>query len=151
MSQANKDLAERFHMDIFVAGRLEAADEILSADFTAHPPVHPDFARGPNGVKLWANTLRSAIPDMAISHSHVTAEGDLVTVRWESSGTHNGALMGVPPSGNFVRTSGIDLFRIADGRIAELWQEWDSLGFMQQIGAFGSAAAADAPTPIPAS
>jgi steroid delta-isomerase-like uncharacterized protein len=135
MSQSNKQLAERFHDDIFVAGRLDVADEIISQDFVAHGPVPPDFASGPAGVKRWATSLRGGFPnDLWIKHHQIIAEGDLVVVRWQSGGTHNGEMMGVPATGKATNVTGVDVFRIADGKIAELWQEWNVMEFMQQLG-----------------
>ncbi len=56
-------------------------------------------------------------------------------VRWSMTGTHGGELMGVPPTGRPIEVTGFDLFRIEERKIAELWQNWDQLGLMQQIGA----------------
>jgi predicted ester cyclase len=52
-------------------------------------------------------------------------------VRW----THEGELMGVPPSGNRVEFMETHISRIADGKIVERWGQWDAIGMMQQIGA----------------
>ncbi len=79
-------------------------------------------------------TPRAFPNDLWIKHHQITAEGDLVTIRWESGGTHAGELMGIPATGKSTRVTGLDLFRISNGRIAELWQEWNVLDFMQQLG-----------------
>ena len=79
--------------------------------------------------------MQRGVPDIWVKRYETITEGDLVVIRWECGGTHTGNLMGVPASGNEVRVTGIDLFRIEDGQIAELWQEQDVLGMMQQIGA----------------
>ncbi len=139
MSDFNKQLAERFHNDIFLAGRLEVADEILSPSFVAHGPVPPEFATGPAGVKQWAQSLRGGCPDdLWITHHQIIAEGDLVMVRWQSGGTQTGEMLGIPPTGKTTNVTGVDLFRIADGKITELWQEWDVMQYMQQLGVIPS-------------
>ncbi|MEE8187084.1 MAG: ester cyclase [Nitrososphaerales archaeon] len=136
MLEQNRALADRFHMDIFLQGKLDVADEILSSDFVAHAPAPPDFTEGPEGVKRWSIALRTGFPDdMWIKHHETIAEGDLVMIRWEGGGTHTGDLMGIPASGNTVAFTGFDLFRIEGGKIVEMWQEQDVLGMMQQIGA----------------
>ncbi|MFC1583759.1 ester cyclase [Candidatus Neomarinimicrobiota bacterium] len=136
MLEQNKILADRFHTDIIVGGNLDVADEIISSDFVAHAPLPPEFTKGPEGVKLWATAYRTGMPnDLSVKHFETIAEGDLVMIRFEGGGTHEGVLMGVPPSGNYVTVTGIDLFRIEDGKIVEMWQELDVLGMMQQIGA----------------
>ena len=55
-------------------------------------------------------------------------------IRWAATGTQEGELMGIPPTGRQVTLTGFDLFRIEGGRIVEMWQEADQLGMMQQLG-----------------
>ena len=139
MSERNKQLAERFHTDIFKAGKLEVAEEILAPDFTIHAPGYPpEWTRGPEGTKQLAQAIRSGLPDLGITHDDVIAEGDRVMIRWTSTGTHNGEMMGVPATGKQVTLTGFDLFRVEGEKLAELWQNWDQLGLMQQIGAIPS-------------
>lgn len=136
MSDENKRLADRFHMDIFQAGRLEVADEILSPDFMIHAPGYPpEWSRGTEGTKQLATAIIEGIPDRRITHDETIAEGDKVMIRWTMTGTHSGELMGVPPTGRPIEVTGFDLFRIEDGKLTELWQNWDQLRLMQQIGA----------------
>ena len=65
----------------------------------------------------------------------VTHEGKKVVLRFTFRGTHQGEFMGVAPTGKQVTMAGIDIFRIADGKIAELWNQEDVLGMLRQIGA----------------
>jgi predicted ester cyclase len=62
------------------------------------------------------------------------AEGDKVTMRYGWRATHQGELMGIPATGKQVTTSGISILRVADGKIAEQWDNFDNLGMLQQIG-----------------
>lgn len=135
-ADAKKTLADRFHMDIFQRGDLACADEILTRDFRLNGPGYPpEWCRGPEGTRLLAQAIITALPDRRIMHDETICEGDLVCIRWSMSGTHAGDLMGVPPTGRKVQVTGFDLFRIQGDRIAECWQNWDQLGLMQQIGA----------------
>lgn len=56
-------------------------------------------------------------------------------IRWTASGTHKGDLLGVLATGRPIKITGIDIFRVQDGKLAELWQNWDQLQMLQQIGA----------------
>jgi len=135
LSEHNKALAERWHMDIFQGGNLDAADEILTSEFTWHGSLGPgEDQHGPQAVKQVASQLISAFPDRTISHEDVITEGDRVLIRWVMVGTHQGELMGIPPTGRRVALTGFDLFRIEDAKIAEMWQEADQFGLMQQLG-----------------
>jgi steroid delta-isomerase-like uncharacterized protein len=135
LSEENKALAHRFHMDIFQQGNLAAVYQIIGPDFVWHAPATPpEWVQGPEGVRRAAADLRTAYPDLNFTHEDTLAEGDRVMIRWIMRGTHNGPLMGIPATGKPVTVAGIDVFRIADGQIVELWQNFDQLGMLQQIG-----------------
>ena len=131
----NTDLAHRFYADVMVGGDLNALDEILTPNFVDHEEGPPGTPDGIDGVKAFVTMFREAFPDMQMSIEDVMEDGDRVAVRATMTGTHDGELMGVPPSGNRVRLEMIDIVRIEDGRCAEHWGAADNLSLMQQIGA----------------
>lgn len=131
----NTDLAHRFYADVMVGGDLNALDEILTPGFVDHEEGPPGTPDGIDGVKAFVSMFREAFPDMQVSIEDVMEDGDRVAVRATMTGTHDGELMGVPPSGNRVRLEMIDIVRIEDGRVAEHWGAADNLSLMQQIGA----------------
>jgi predicted ester cyclase len=65
----------------------------------------------------------------------LVAEGDLVVGRWTTQGTHTGEWAGVPPTGKRATFAGVNIFRIANGKVVELWNHRDDLGLMEQLGA----------------
>jgi predicted ester cyclase len=97
---------------------------------------------GPAGVKLIIQGYKSAFPDLHVTVDQQLAEGDLVTTRWTATGTHQGELMGVAPTGKQATVTGILIDRFEGDRIAESWEVWDALGLMQQLGAVATPAAA---------
>ena len=131
----NTDLAHRFYADVMVGGDLNALDEILTPNFVDHEEGPPGTPDGIDGVKAFVTMFREAFPDMQVSIEDVMEDDDRVAVRATMTGTHDGELMGVPPSGNRVRLEMIDIVRIEDGRCAEHWGAADNLSLMQQIGA----------------
>jgi predicted ester cyclase len=96
----------------------------------------PSFAES---TKQGNQSIRIAFPDHTNTIEDMIAEGDKVAVRWTLRGTHQGVLKGplgpIPPTGNQVAVTGIHIFRIADGKITERWEEADMLGALQQLGA----------------
>ena len=138
MSEENKALARRFLEEAFNKGNLGVADEIVASDYVLHDPAIPEEVSGPEGVKQFVQMYRSAFPDTQITVEEQIAEGDEVVTRWTGWGTHQGELMGIPPSGNQVEVPGITISRISGGKIAEDWTNYDTLGLMQQIGAVPS-------------
>ncbi|HET7284210.1 MAG TPA: ester cyclase [Nitrososphaeraceae archaeon] len=128
--EINEALALRYHNDIFQKGNLEVADEILSSDFVIHNPVLPkELSKGPEGTKKYASAVIAAVPDRKIVHDDVFAKGDKVLIRWTNSGTNTGPLFGNPPTGKPYVVTGFDLFRISNGKIMEMWQQYNFAGW----------------------
>jgi steroid delta-isomerase-like uncharacterized protein len=71
----------------------------------------------------------------------MVAEGDKLAVRWTVQGTHRRELLGIPSTGKHVRFSGISIYRLAEGKIAEQWEQWDRLPLLQQLGVLPTPAA----------
>jgi steroid delta-isomerase-like uncharacterized protein len=122
----NEALALRYHNEIFQKGKLEVADEILSSDFVIHNPVLPKAVRnGPEGTKKYASVIITAVPDRKLEHHDILSKGDKVMIRWTNSGTNTGPFFGNPPTGKRYVATGFDLFRISNGKIKELWQQYN--------------------------
>ncbi len=62
------------------------------------------------------------------------ADGDKVVARVTSRGTHRGAFRGIPPTGKPITVRGINIFRIANGKMVEHWGLTDRLDALQQLG-----------------
>jgi steroid delta-isomerase-like uncharacterized protein len=135
MSEENKEKARRFLQETLNEGNLGVVDEIVASDYVLHDPAIPEEIRGPEGIKGFVQMYRSAYPDTDITVEDQIAEGDDVVTRWTARGTHQGELMGIPPSGNRVEVTGITVDRFSGGKFVESWTSYDALGMMQQIGA----------------
>jgi len=132
VSEQNKALARRWFEDLFSRGDLDAANEILRADFIDHL-THED-ERGLEELKHYVTIYRAAFPDIQDTIEDIVAEGDKVVIRWMSRGTHQGEFMGIPPTGRRVTFTGMRLFRIAENKIAESWVNIDERGLQDQLG-----------------
>jgi predicted SnoaL-like aldol condensation-catalyzing enzyme len=122
----NEALAKRYHEDIYQKGNLEVADEILSSDFVLHNPTLPEELRnGPEGAKKYASAIITAVPNRKLVQDDIFAKDDKVLIRWTNSGTNTGSLFGDPPTGKPYIATGFDLFRISNGKIAEMWQQYN--------------------------
>lgn len=142
MPEANKAISRRVVEEIFNGGRLEVADELVTRDFVGHDPALPEPLLGPAGLKAQAAGYRSAFPDLRITIEDEIAEGDRVVTRWIARGTHEAELFGIPATGKQTTATGITIDRIVDGRIAEQWNNWDTFGLLQQLGAIPALAQA---------
>jgi steroid delta-isomerase-like uncharacterized protein len=136
---ANKRASRRIIEEIFGAGNFDLADEILREDAIGHDPALPEPVKGPAGLKESASGYRSAFPDLAIEIDEIFSDDDLVAVRWTATGTHKGDLFGIAATGKQATVTGITIDKYEDGKLAESWTNWDTLGLLQQIGAVPSA------------
>jgi len=108
--------------------------ETWNPDFVAHTPVEPNNPLvGTEANRQAVIAYLTAFPDMHLVNEEVFAEGDKVVVRWKTTATHGGELMGIPPTGAQVTFTGVTIYRIADGKMVENWWAWDALGLMQQL------------------
>jgi steroid delta-isomerase-like uncharacterized protein len=132
--EENKTVIRRFLKEIFEGGNLELADELFAPDYALHDPVVPQEVRGPEGIKQYVSMYRSAFPDTRFTVEDQISEGDRVVTRWTGQGTHQGELMGIPPTGAQVTVTGIEFDRVSEGKMQETWVSYDALGMMQQLG-----------------
>jgi predicted ester cyclase len=135
MSEENKEVHRRVWEEFRGQGKMELADELLTADFVDHDPNNPEDFRTPAGAKEEVSIYRGAFPDMSATVTEQDAEGDKVTTGWKVTGTHDGDLMGIAPTGKKVEISGKSEARIEGGKVAEEWHEWDQGDMLRQIGA----------------
>jgi steroid delta-isomerase-like uncharacterized protein len=134
MSEENKALVRRSFEEVFNQGNLDAVEEIFAPDYVLHDPTSPEEIRGTEGIRGYVSMYRTAFPDLQQDIEDQFAEGEKVATRLIGRGTHQGELLGIPPTGNRVEAVGIVINRISGGKIAESWANYDALGMMQQLG-----------------
>jgi len=137
-----KALIRGYFHELWKGGDLEAADTLLSPDVLVRGSLGIT-ARGPDGFRGYVRMIRAAIPDLRVEVEQIIAERDRVAARVVYSGTHLGPLYGVAPTGRAVSYPGVTLFRVATGRIIEVWSVGDTLSLMSQMGVVQGLAADD--------
>ena len=94
----------------------------------------PGLPEGVDGVKAFFEMLRSAFPDIQVRVDEIVVDGDRAAAATTMTGTHQGDLLGIAPTGRRVEFTGIDLVRIdADGLIAEHRGLTDTVGILRQL------------------
>ena len=131
MSEVNKEVVRRSFEQLSAV--VESHEDIYSDDWVGHFPGMPPL--GVEGHRMYSKVMETAFPDLDRRLEDLVAEGDKVVARWTAKGTHLGDFNGIPPSGKVATSSGITIFRIADGKIVEEWAESDMLGLLTQVGA----------------
>jgi steroid delta-isomerase-like uncharacterized protein len=130
--EKNKDFIKAYNEDIWNNHNMSAFEKYYAADFIDHTATGDMNLEQVKGI---CQAYFTACPDLNITIDLIVAEGDKVTKVWTSSGTHNGEFMGIPATGKQITIKGIEVFRIADGKIVEVWASMDNLGMLQQLGA----------------
>ncbi len=132
--EENKTLVRRLLEEVWNRENLAAADEVLAPSFVDHSP-YPGHASGDKQAFTDSRAaFHEAFPDLQFSIQDLIAEGDKVVARWRMHGTHQGEYLGFPATDKQFTITGISIYRIADGKIAEAWVEPNMLGLLQQLG-----------------
>ena len=134
----NITVIRRFFAELWNGGSLSAADTLLAPGHVHH--VGDGDLTGPESVKQFVAGLRATFPDMRTTIEDIIAAGDKVVVRFTITGTYHGQREGFegiagPAVGKQVSCTGIDIFRLAGGKIVERWGELDALGLQRQLSA----------------
>jgi len=133
----NRALLLRMFEELGNRGNIATAAEFMALDVKRHDlgALFPS-ATDVGGVKNFLGMMRAAIPDLHFEVHEVIASGDRVVVRFTLSGTHTGDLAGVSGTGRPVSMPCINIYRIADGKVAETWQLAGELSLLKQVGAY---------------
>ena len=131
-TESNKEIVGRFYETVLNGGDLEALEPLATPDYQEHDPL-PGQGTGRDGLRDRVQAIASAF-GQRFTVEDVIAEGDRVVVRWTGSGTHVGEFMGIPATGKSFTIAGIDVYRMADGKMAEHWHVVDQLALLGQLG-----------------
>jgi steroid delta-isomerase-like uncharacterized protein len=134
-TEANRAAVYRWVEGGWNNGNLDLVDEMYAPDYTIHDPSMPGFPSGTEAFKGFVTGFRTALPDIHFTIEETIAEGDKVVWRYTVRGTNLGPLMGFPPTGKAAVNSGIVISRFdANGKWAEDYVNWDTLGLLQAVG-----------------
>ncbi|NLN43511.1 MAG: ester cyclase [Methanosarcina sp.] len=131
-TEENKIIVRKFFEEGPSKGNLNIANELLAPDFALHVPL--PAPSGIEGINEVITSCRAAFEHLNVTIEDMIAEGNNVAVRFTAHGVHKGDFMGLQATGKPITMTGIEVFRIKDGKIAELWGEANLLSLMQQLG-----------------
>jgi predicted ester cyclase len=145
LQERNKALVKRFVEHGFAASGQDPAQakDYLHPDVVYHTPhAEGHSAQGHTRMADASRNITAHLPDMRVKADVLLAEGDYVTAHWVMQGTHRGRgrlvhAAEVVGTGQEATFSGVGIYRVRDGKIAELWNYDDHLYVLQQTGALG--------------
>lgn len=134
--EANKALIRAFS-DAENARDDDALDELVAEGFTRHSSATPGaHVTSREEFKAYLAANAQSFPDYTTTIEMMVAEDDKVAVYAIFKGTMDGPLGELPATGNAAEMPFVGIFRIEEGKIAELWVEWDNVAFLSELGLF---------------
>lgn len=131
--EQNKAVVERLNTEIMNHKNADAVDEILSSDVVFYQSGRP-LIQGREAMRRYiATAARSTWGDWQATIDETVAEGDLVVVRWTIRGTHVGEWRGIAPTGKPITLTGMNMYRVVDGKVTASWSEEGWLAVMEQL------------------
>jgi len=129
----NVEIITRFELG-FRAGDQAVIDELCDPgliDHNAAPGHEPTLA----GFKQKVAYMSSLFPDLKEGLLDIVAAADTVATRWVLTGSLQQEYMGVPGQRQAINVEGMNFYRLRNGRVTDIWTQFDSVGMLQQIGA----------------
>lgn len=133
--EENKRIVREFIETAFNQHQADKAAASLTPDMRWHGGTL-GTVEGRENVAGLVRTIVDALPDLHNVEQDIIAERDIVAVRAVVEATHEGDLLGIPASGRHVEWDAVDVYRVADGKIAEEWAADDLLAFVYGVGAY---------------
>lgn len=134
VTEQHKATVARFVEAAFEQFDPDSMDNLVTADFHAHPWAAYGIPDGPEGMKQVLAMLEPAFSNAHVTIEDVVAEGDRVAVRYVFEADHTGALAGIEATNKRIRLPGILIARLEGDKLAEYWREENQLDLMQQLG-----------------
>jgi steroid delta-isomerase-like uncharacterized protein len=130
----NKDVVRRYYSEVWAKGDPGPLGELLADDYVDHNPM-PGIGADKAAASEVVKAIMSDAADVNMDVPQVIAEGDFVAAHWKMDWTQHGNFMGmVPADGKRLSIEGHDFYRMASGKIAEIWHVEDVISVMGQLG-----------------
>jgi steroid delta-isomerase-like uncharacterized protein len=133
LEEQNKALATHM-LEAWSKGDFDAVKEMVAPEFVRYIPSNKIDIRSLKELVEFGKALHIGFPDVNFRIEELYAVGDRVAYRYTMRGTHQGEWAGIPATGNKVEMSGVGIWRIENGKVVEIREEPNVLGFMEQLG-----------------
>jgi len=132
MPESNELLVRRLVEEVINGRDYSALQDLLHPSYVYRSPGE-EF-RGAEGLEGLFTAYHSAFSDMNLTIDDLFSTDARVAMSFTITGTHDGEMMGIAPTGKSVSVNGIILSTIEDGRIVEEWEVIDRFTLFQQLG-----------------
>lgn len=134
--EANKNIVGQFG-EAVNNHNYDALDKLVATNFVRYSQATSDVnIRSLEEFKQFAVMSSESMPDMKGTFEIMVAEGNYVAAYATFIGTQKGPMGPFPATGKTMESKTMMIFRLENGKIAELWIEWDNLAMLSQLGHF---------------
>ena len=133
--KANERVVEAFLQDVVNEHNGDHATNYMNPDMQWSGGTVGTVTGRDNVAGLFASVV-AAFPDAHITINDIFGQGDQVVVRVVVSGTQQGAILGIPASGRHVQWDGVDIYRLSDGKIGNIWAGDDWTAILNDTGTY---------------
>lgn len=133
MSEENIELVRFVTEEGLNKGDLSFINDVFAEDYEVHT-AGLQLPKGPAAFQMAVEFWKRAFPDFTCGIQDMFASGDLVGLRFRTTGTHTGPLMWMPPTGQTFVVEGVDLHRVRDGKVVESWISDDFPRILFELG-----------------
>jgi steroid delta-isomerase-like uncharacterized protein len=133
--RANEHVVEAFLQDVVNEHNGDHAANYMNPDMQWFGGTVGTVTGRANVAGLFAGVV-AAFPDAHITINDIFGQRDQVVVRVVVSGTQEGAILGIPASGRHVQWDGVDVYRLSDGKISNIWAGDDWTAILNDTGTF---------------
>jgi predicted ester cyclase len=140
-AEQNKAIVMRVYDELINQEKKSVIDELYAEDVIVHDPFM-GTATGVEAFRQLLGIFDAAFPGHRVKVHHILAEGDFVSVLHTHTAKHTGPFMQLAPTGREIAVHGVEVFRMAGGKVAEFWRHDDDAGLLMQLGAIPAPAQA---------
>ena len=133
-----KSLVQRFYADVWNRADEQTAREILHPELSFRGSLGPS-RRGQDGFIEYMRAIHAALGDYRCIIEELIATEQQAAARMRFTGVHRGLFFGVPATGRQITWAGSAFFKVAEGKICEIWVLGDVDSVKQQLGAASAA------------
>jgi steroid delta-isomerase-like uncharacterized protein len=114
-------------------GNFDLFKDAVTPENVDHDPA-PGQGSGPDGYRMFFSQMRTAFPDLNVVLEALVADDESIAFAYTLTGTHNGPLGKITPTGKKVKIRGMQFSKFKDGKMVERWGSSDELGLLTQLG-----------------
>lgn len=129
----NKSVIRTHLQQMWHEGDMTIAEDICAENLAYHDPASTSVISLESYI-TYINNVRQAFPDLKYLVYDMIGDDNKILVRWRFEGSHKGEIRGINATGRRVSFTGMSLYTVEGGKITEAWVNWDTYGYLQQLG-----------------